>query len=223
MPLNKSKGNMYDFVTHTWNTIKGKCYHDCSYCYMKRWGTLKETRFDEKELKTDLGNNNFIFVGSSCDMFADDIQYEWINKTLNYCDKFDNKYLFQSKNPERFLKLMNCDNISKNSVFCTTIETNRWLPDIMKNCPDIMDRAIAMYDISCLINTYVTIEPIIDFDIDPMVKTIMICNPVQVNIGADSGGHNLPEPSKEKILELIHELEKFTIVKQKKNLKRILG
>lgn len=29
---------MYDFVTHTWNTIKGECPHDCSYCYMKKWG-----------------------------------------------------------------------------------------------------------------------------------------------------------------------------------------
>ena len=27
---------MYEFVTHTWNPIKGKCYHDCSYCYMKK-------------------------------------------------------------------------------------------------------------------------------------------------------------------------------------------
>lgn len=28
MGLNISKGNMYEFVTHTWNIIKGKCYHD---------------------------------------------------------------------------------------------------------------------------------------------------------------------------------------------------
>jgi len=46
--------------------------------------------------------------------------------------------------------------------------------------------------------------------------------PVQVNIGADSGHNHLPEPSKEKILELISELEKFTTVKQKSNLKRLL-
>src|SRR3990167_1900105 len=30
--LNKQKGNMYGFVTHTWNPIKGKCSHNCSYC-----------------------------------------------------------------------------------------------------------------------------------------------------------------------------------------------
>ena len=55
MALNKSAGNMYDFVTHTWNTVKGLCPHGCSYCYMKRWGTQNPVRFDAKELRTDLG------------------------------------------------------------------------------------------------------------------------------------------------------------------------
>ncbi len=41
MGLNKSNGNMYEWITHTWNTIKGECYHDCSYCYMKKWGKPK--------------------------------------------------------------------------------------------------------------------------------------------------------------------------------------
>ena len=54
-----------------------------------------------------------------------------------------------------------------------------------------------------------------------MIKT---CNPIQVNIGADSSHkrNKLPEPPKEKILELIEELEKFTSVVQKKNLRRLL-
>ena len=34
MAMNKQKGNMYGFVTHTWNAIKGRCSHNCSYCYM---------------------------------------------------------------------------------------------------------------------------------------------------------------------------------------------
>ena len=28
MALTKSRGNMYPFVTHTWNAIKGICFHD---------------------------------------------------------------------------------------------------------------------------------------------------------------------------------------------------
>jgi hypothetical protein len=52
---------------------------------------------------------------------------------------------------------------------------------------------------------------------------IRLINPAQVNIGADSGHNNLPEPPKEKVLELIAELQKFTRLVEKKNLKRIIA
>lgn len=216
MSLNISKGNMYDFVTHTWNTIKGACPHDCSYCYMKRWGKLKPPRLDENEFKTDLGKGNFIFIGSSCDMYAEAIPVEWIIKTLEHCNKFDNHYLFQSKNSARFNKYQ----LSENSVICTTIETNRWYPKIMNNSPHPIDRSKEMTGLS--IETYLTIEPIMDFDIVQLVELVKKCNPKQVNIGADSGNNKLPEPEPGKILALIDKLEIFTTVKQKKNLKRLL-
>ncbi len=47
MPLNETKGNMYGFVTHTWNPVKGICPHNCSYCYMRKWWPqMKAPRFD---------------------------------------------------------------------------------------------------------------------------------------------------------------------------------
>jgi len=220
MGLNKSQGNMYDFVTHTWNTIKGSCYHDCSYCYMKRWGNQKPVRFDSKELKTDLGSGNIIFVGSSCDMFASDIPEEWILKTLKHCENFDCKYLFQTKNPERFMDYIDAAVISDKSVLCTTIESNRWYPHIMCNSPRPEQRARWMSEIDC-IDKYVTIEPILDFGVNEMVDLIQKCNPVQVNIGADSGGNKLPEPSWHKVQALIQELKKFTVISNKKNLSRL--
>lgn len=219
MPLNESKGNMYDFVTHTWNAIKGKCYHDCSYCYMKKWGNLKPVRFDEKELKTDMGKDNFIFVGSSCDMFSKHIPVKWILDILKHCENFNNKYLFQTKDPSGLILFK--ESLPIRSVICTTLESNRYYPDIMCNSPEPEDRIIAM-DMFEELDKYITVEPIIDFDLLCMVELIEQCNPVQVNIGADSGNNNLPEPPKEKILELISELEKFTKVNQKKNLKRLL-
>ena len=216
MGLNKSNGNMYQFVTDTWNTIKGECLHNCSYCYMKRWGKQKPVRFDEKELRTNLGKGNFIFVGSSCDMFASNIPEQWITDTLEHCKRFDNQYLFQTKNPSR----INSTKLPKKSVVCTTIETNRWYKDIMNNCPPPYERALGIYYID--LPRYVTIKPIMDFDLDQMVEMMKSINPVQINIGADSGNNNLPEPNKHKIFFLIKELEKFTIVHQKKNLKRLL-
>ena len=212
---------MYDFVTHTWNTVKGECPHLCSYCYMHRWGKQKPVRFDEKELKTNLGEGNFIFVGSSCDMFANEIPDEWIRATLIHCETyFKNKYLFQTKNPERVLFIpISTDNY----VVCSTIETNRWYPHIMQNSPKIVDRAQALESLNAGgIDVYITVEPILDFDLAELVNLIRFTNPQQVNIGADSGNNHLPEPPKEKILQLIAELEKFTVVKQKSNLKRLL-
>ena len=102
--LNPVKGNMYSFVTHTWNSIKGRCPHDCAYCYMKRFGYQKPVRLDEKELKTGLGQDNFIFVGSSCDMWADEIPEVWINRTLDVCDRF--KIKLPEPEPEKVKELI---------------------------------------------------------------------------------------------------------------------
>jgi DNA repair photolyase len=216
MSLNISKGNMYEFITHTWNTVKGECPHDCSYCYMKRWGKQSFIHFDAKELKTDLGSGNFIFVGSSCDMWAENIPNEWRIETLRYCNKFDNRYLFQTKNPANIRLIL-----AYNSHVCVTLETNRWYPEVMRNCPKPADRAEQMKLIRHPL--YITIEPIMDFNLPVFVEMIKQCEPLQVNIGADSMRNGLPEPPKEKVLQLTEELEKFTMVHRKANLKRILS
>ena len=77
--IKESKGNMYEFVTHTWNPIKGKCSHGCTYCYMKKMcSRLNTPRLDAAELTCYLECSNFIFVGSSIDMWAEDIPSHWI-------------------------------------------------------------------------------------------------------------------------------------------------
>jgi DNA repair photolyase len=220
MALRKSKGNMYGFVSHTWNTIKGKCSHDCIYCYMKRWNNLKPARFDESELQTDLGSGNFIFVGSSNDLFSTHNPFEWISKTLHHCRKYpDNEYLFQTKNAQEmsfWLQYM-----PENSSVCITLESNRHYNNIMGDSPSPFIRALHFKGFTGL-KRYITIEPILDFGVGAFVKMIKDCDPVQVNIGADSGNNNLPEPSPDKIKELITELSKFTKVHEKPNLQRLL-
>lgn len=219
MGLNISKGNMYQFINATWNTVKGACPHDCSYCYMKRFGELNPVRFDSKEMKTDLGSGNYIFVGSSCDMWADDIPNDWILNTLTKCNWYDNKYLFQTKNPARLFNYVN--DINREFIICTTIETNRWYPEMGKTVSPLK-RAVDMKHLMMQgIKTMLTIEPILDFDLKYFVQLIKSINPESVNIGADSGRNNLPEPSWEKVVHLIWELEKFTTITQKKNLKRL--
>ena len=220
MALNKQSGNMYPFVTDTWNTIKGKCPHDCVYCYMKRF-KQGELRLDGKEFKTDLGEGNFIFVGSSCDMWAWVIPEDWIKETLAHCCQYPNTYLFQSKNPDRFKKFYG--QFPDDTIFGTTIETNR-TKYINGEAPSIIDRYCAITAIGREDGgeTMVTIEPIMDFDLTEFVEMLVDIEPEWINVGADSQRHNLPEPESDKILNLIDEMRKFTEVKIKKNLNRLL-
>lgn len=217
--LNKQKGNMYPFVTHTWNVIKGICPHDCKYCYMKVY-KQKPLHFDEKELKIDLGENNFIFVGSSCDMFAKEISNEWIKKVLEKCKNYEgNTYLFQSKNPNRFLEFQN--QFPKNTILGTTLETN-YINNYLSKAPLTTSRANAMIKLIKKFKLMITIEPLVEFNLIPFVEMIREIKPEWVNLGADSKGSKLREPSKVEIETLIRELEKFTDVKLKDNLKRLM-
>ena len=222
--MNKSKGNMYDFVTHTWNPIKGRCPHQCEYCYMKKWGEQPPLYLAEKELRKDMGHRRFYFVGSGTDMWADGVPEEWIKAAISHCSKYeDNTYLFQSKNPERYIRYFSDSNKPLNNfVFGTTIETNRNYP-LMGNAPTPDKRALHLLEFSAAYRTrsMVTIEPIIDFDLEELLLYVRITEPEWVNIGADSKGHDLPEPSSEKIETLIQKLGKFTEVRLKSNLKRL--
>jgi len=214
--LNKSKGNMYPWVDATWNVIKGKCPHDCSYCYMKRY-PQSELHFDEKEMRVKLGHHNFIFVGSSCDIWAQDICQSWIAKILKKCrdDDVYNKWLFQSKNPERFYDWIGF--FPDDTILGCTIESNRF---ITGTAPSPLQRYEAMRNIAY--PKMISIEPIIDFDLEEMVHWIKDIAPAFVSIGADSGNNNLPEPPANKVKALIEELQGFTEVKIKDNLKRIM-
>lgn len=215
MPMNRQSGNMYLFVTHTWNPIRGKCPHNCYYCYMRRF-KLGELRLEQKELKTDLGSDNYIFVGSSTDMFAAAVPSEWIADVLIHCNRYpNNTYLFQSKNPQRFQEFQRI--FPKNTILGTTIESNRIYK--ISGAPGPSDRQWHIQ--SDRFDVMISIEPILDFDLDVMVNWIKDIGPKFVSIGADSKNHDLPEPSADKIQQLIKELRTFTEVREKNNLKRL--
>jgi protein gp37 len=221
-----SKGNMYTWAK-PWNPLGGKCPHDCSYC-----STNKLRRYpviaDKYSGKPRLCDNWFklpkqpktIFVAAQNDLFSEDVSFSLIMQIINNCKNHpQHEYLFQTKNPRRFLSF--ADVFPRNTILCTTIETNRWYPDIMRNCPHPELRSAAMNRIIAF-EKQVTIEPVMDFDLDEMVSMIKFCGPSKVNIGADSKNNHLPEPSKKKLLALINELQKFTIIDRKSNLERLL-
>lgn len=191
MSLNKQKGDMYGFVSHTWNPIKG-CAYNCQYCYLKSIPNFNfKPRLDEKCLKDNLGKGRTIFVGSASDMFGGFMHGEWIEKVLEKCrDNPSNYYIFQTKNPARYMDFL--DQMPDVFTLGTTIETNRDTSLISK-APIPSSRAIGMALLpqEALFGTMITIEPALEWDTDVLCQWIELLQPSFVNIGIDSKGYHL--------------------------------
>lgn len=222
--VGESMTNMYPWIDETRNFIGGQCPHQCNYCYVRRsrFPQVKErysgpVRLLVNELKKIPPSNKTIFVCDCNDLFAEKVPDFMIKAVLEYCNTFNNTWVFQSKNPMRMYNYMSF--FPKKSILGTTIETNREGNSL---APVPASRAEWMGALSRSFKTYVTIEPIIDFDISELVKMIKLARPSFVNIGADSKRNKLPEPSKAKVEKLIDSLRKFTEVRLKDNLGRIL-
>ena len=228
MSLKVSKGNMYDWITHMHSHLAGECPHKCSYCYVQRnkFGVSDRykgnIRLIKSEFDENYGNGKIIFIEHMNDLFADGIEENWIRYILEHCNKYpDNTYVFQSKNPMRAVNLLHL--FPKNFMFGTTLETNRNMTNISKApMPECRYSGISMIKKEG-IDVFITIEPIMDFDYY-FANWIIMLNPIFVNIGADSKGCGLSEPSREKILRLINILKENNIdIKKKTNLKRIFN
>jgi len=61
----------------------------------------------------------------------------------------------------------------------------------------------------------VSIEPVMDFDLDIFINGLRTIKPEFVYIGYDNYNNKLTEPSKQKVNKLIKRLEKFTEVRKK--------
>jgi DNA repair photolyase len=217
MGLNKSKGNMYDWVTHTWSPIVG-CSHQCEYCYVKAFREQPVRPILRHDFP-NLGDERTIFVGHLCDMFAEDTPEAMVNSVLRHCMVYSsNVYVFQTKNPRRY-RLFDLPRVS---IVGTTIETNR--ADVLakiSKAPPPEERAEQIAEVGR--ERFVTIEPILDFDTRTFADMIHAANPDFVNIGADSKKHGLPEPTREKVQELIEALTARGItIRKKVNLNRLI-
>lgn len=221
----QKQGNMYEWAK-TWNPLGGECSHKCSYCstnnLKKRYEAVNNKYSGPLKLYFDYPPlvKEIVFVCGQNDLFAEKVPESWIVNILQKCKAKDNTYFFQTKNPIRIKKFAPL--FPEKTIICTTIETNRCYEQ-MGSAPSTGDRAKAMNEHYLAgFKTQVTIEPIMDFDLEELIALIEYCHPEKVNIGADSKSNHLPEPSKEKLLALIYELKKFTVIDEKRNLTRLL-
>lgn len=227
--LKESKGNMYPWVTHTHTHLGGECTHKCTYCYVEnpRWGRPAryqgDLRLIGKEFSVNYGTGKTIFIENCNDLFANDVPHNFIIQILDHCKKYpDNTYVLQSKNPGR---MISCIPLFPEKVIVgATIETNRGL-GLISAAPAPAVRMTAMEYFRMKfpgIKRFVTIEPVLDFDVDIFASWIDRMRPDFLNLGADSKGHGLPEPTFEKILALTEKLKEYGIeLREKHNLGRL--
>jgi len=218
--------NMYKDSVKQINYFVG-CRFDCVYCeksfqkQMKRqknrclkcYNYEPHTHLDRLEQylpRTD-GEDEFIWVNSSSDIyFANETDMNLIIKTLK--DRYPERtFLFQSKAPEVF---MNYD-FPKHWILCTTIETNDILLSYeVSKAPATFLRSLNFRNVDHP-RKFVTIEPILKFDHDELLRLIKNINPERVYIGFDTKDCGLPEPTVDEVKNFIKDLEKFTKVKTK--------
>lgn len=224
MGMKKSVGNMYPWVTHTHSHLGGECPHKCVYCYVSSF-PFKPAKYQgplrliEKEFTVRYGRGNTIFIENCNDLFAAEVPSEYIKRVISHCFEYpDNTYVFQTKNPGRYITIRT--RFPPSSILGCTIETNRSLISDISRAPHPMERVEIMSRITR--PKFVTIEPIMDFDVRAFSDAIISINPTFINIGADSKGHKLPEPPVWKIDALIRELRDAGIeIREKHNLNRI--
>jgi protein gp37 len=225
MPLTKTKGNNYNWITNSHNHLAGECQHMCRYCYVDnpRFGRPErykgELRLVEKEFSVKYGIGKTIFIENMNDLFADNVSIEFIDRVLAHCREWpNNTYVFQTKNPMRYVSVP-LENWPQNKLIGATIETNRDIVTISK-APPAEERAYAMKLIAG--RKFLTIEPIMAFDLSVMVNWIIKIKPEFVNIGADSKRNKLDEPSWAEVQALIKAIKDNGIeVREKSNLERL--
>lgn len=223
------KTNMYELSVEQWNPFVG-CGHNCTYCVpsfqrqTKRRGKKNCPdcyNFVPHEHPKRLTNSlhktrfmQFIFTCANSDIAFCPTGY--LEKILAKIRKESGKtFLIQSKNPKTF----NRTSFPENVILGTTIETNRdKLCKAIATAPPPSQRYKDFLKIKHPLKM-VTIEPVMDFDLDVIVEWMKNIKPCMIWLGYDSKKCHLPEPELEKLKELHWELSKAGFVVILKNVR----
>jgi len=217
---------MFSIEQKTWNPVTG-CLHYCNYCWARslasaelknsdRYKEVFHPRINVEEFRRKFKKGDFVFVSIMGDLFGDFIPREWILKVLEYTRRFPETYfVYLTKNPERYENFLN--SMPKNTILGATIETNRdemYLESKISRAALPSMRYNAMKELAWD-KKFISIEPILDFDVNVFYEWIKDMSPFMVYVGYDYYDFKLPEPSLEKTNKLLEELSKTTLVVKK--------
>lgn len=195
----------------TWNLFTG-CRFNCSYCWARK---LAETRLKRsypngfiptthpdrfnKRFKPD----DFVFVSSMGDItYAPSSVMNVVIATAQKCP--ETKFLLCTKDPSIYWQVKFHQ---PNLYVGTTIETNRDTKAFSR-APTTRERYSIFRDLNHG-HKFLSLEPLMDFDLIPFVKWITSIKPEIIEVGADNYHNNLPEPGSEKVNRLLAYLKQM--------------
>lgn len=221
---------MFKSIDQTWPVFVG-CEFNCTYCNARKLALTRlkhhprykdgfNPHLVESELNRQFKPGEFIFVA-----YMGDIAWatrEQLLRILARVKMFpDTNFLLLTKNPFFFTQF---DSFPSNIYLGTTIETNRRHYTQFRSkapTPVIRFRDLAGYPHN---HKLLSIEPIMDFDLEVLTHWVELLKPEIVEVGADNYHNNLPEPPWWKVEALLNNLRAIcpTVV-EKEGLERLKG
>ena len=209
--------NMYADAK-TWNPFKG-CLFDCTYCepsFKKQAKRQKQRCMDcynykphsHPEILATIPSSKIVFLCGNGDIsFCDHAFVEQIIERIkSHKPRREKVFYLQSKRPKYFETHLS--NLPQNVILVTTLETNRDEGyGEFSQAPSPSERYKQFLDLDYP-RKVVTIEPLMEFDIQPFTRWMKEIDPEYIWTGFNSKPKSvaLPEPSEEKTQRLIDAL-----------------
>jgi protein gp37 len=190
----------------TANPIRGKCKHDCPYCYAwpihERYGGKKEMTWHPEILEKIKKRKKpaSIFIGSMYDIFGEWVPEDWLYEITCRTKLFSwHEYFFLTKNPQRYQMTKYSSNVWLGTTFTHFFDYGRYL-ELIKTRHK---------------NLFLSVEPLLDDPVDSNgalalfdIQWLIIGslnrngNPVSVSKGGTR---------KEWVLPLIEQADKYRV------------
>ena len=229
------KSRMLD-NTKSWNPFKG-CRFDCVYC---KYGFRLNSKiskyrcmdcynyvphYHSKWLKVIPNEEGILVCGDADISFCEsEFTEQIIEKIKKHNERRPGKtYYFQSKRPECFQPFLS--QFPRNVVLATTLETKREEGYKAISKAPVPGKRYEQFKKLAYGRKAVSIEPMMDFDLDIFVGWIVDIKPEHVWLGFNTHPKKvqIPEPSESKVLEFMRMLKAEGIRIREKGLRGLTG
>lgn len=206
-----------EWCDYSLNPVKGLCPMACDYCYArrmyKRFKWNPEIRLDLSVFDTLPSEPSRVFVGSTIELFHDDIPDDWRWGIFEYCKvRKQHTFIFLTKQPQSLIKW-------------SPFPENCWVGVTATDGHKFVDALNSLVHIKASVQ-FISFEPLLDWHIDSwLVETDLKSQPEikWLIIGQQTPISAKTQPKVEWIRDIVEAADKAGItVFLKNNLKPLL-